>query len=102
MKKLSESIPATHAELPQKTGSCLSAIFGTFSAPGKFRRQLAMLRARNKQSFGWLAGFAILRVCAGIVWAATTATITVGSQSGTANYGTAVTDSSLTFPISVS
>src|ERR1043166_5356075 len=102
MKKLSESNPATHAEMSQKTRSRLSAIVGAFSASGRIRRELAMLRARNKQMFGWFAGFAILLVCAGIVWAATTATITVGSQSGTANYGTAVTDSSLTFLISVS
>src|SRR6266446_5397027 len=63
---------------------------------------MTMTRIRNdmrKQFLALLAGLAFSLLCGGNALA-TTATITVGTQSGTATYGTA--SSSITFPITVS
>ncbi len=98
MRKSSGSTPpAQIATSPAHSRA--SAVVEICAAPERILRNLTILRARNKQLFGWLAGFALLFVCAGNVRATTTATITIGTQSGTATYGTA--SSSITFAITV-
>src|SRR5947207_15953212 len=72
MKKSSGSTPL--AQIATSPAHSRASVVEICAAPERILRNLTILRAGNKQLFGWLAGFALVFVCAGNVRANTAAT----------------------------